>query len=100
MKVSNVMAGEAADCLTIHTEAVCFINLCTAGGILGYHSNNVEGRVVSYDINKQILDNPQMSSVFALAYHDALLLFIFSHFHVYMIENKPFEKGETYHFFT
>ena len=36
----------------------------------------------------------------ALAYHEALLLCIFFHFHLDMTENVPFEKGETCHFFT
>ena len=48
----------------------------------------------------QFLDNPQKSSIFALPYHDALLLCIFFHSHVYTIENIPFEKGELTIFFT
>ena len=39
------------------------------------------------------------SSIFASAYHDALLLCIFLHFHVYMIENIPLEKGQLTIFF-
>ena len=43
-----------------------------------------------------ILDNHQnqKSSILALAHHDAF------HFHVYMMENVPFEQGETCHCFT
>ena len=54
--------------------------------------------MVSYDTEKQFSDNHQKSSIFALAYHDALLLSILFHFQVHIIENKPFEKKETYHF--
>ena len=50
--------------------------------------------------HKAIFKESIKSSILALAYHDALLLCIFFHFHVYMIENIPFEKGETCHFFT
>ena len=68
------------------------INPCKASCILGYPSNLPDGRVV-------FLDDHQNSSSLALAYHNVLFLCIFFHFHVYMIENIPFEKGKTCHFF-
>ena len=57
------------------------VNLCTVGGIQGY-----QGAIFIYH---------QKSCLFALAYHDVLLLCTFFHFHVYRIEKHtvPFEKG-------
>ena len=67
---------------------------------LGYHSRitGCVGGILApkliKDTSKQFLDHHQKNSIFVLAYLDDLLLCIFSHFHVYMIENIPFEKGE------
>ena len=59
-----------------------------------------DDQVVSWDASKQFLDNHPKSSILALANHNVLFLCIFFHFHVYRIENIPFEKGDTCHFFT
>ena len=53
-----------------------------------------DGQVVSQDTNKQFLDNHQKNTILALANHNVLFLCILFHFHVYMIENVLFEKGE------
>ena len=46
------------------------------------------------------LGGNQKSSIFNLAYLDALLMCIFFHLHVYTIESIPFERVEAYHVFT
>ena len=52
-----------------------------------------------YGASKHISDHHPKSSILASAYHDALLLPIFFHFHVYVIENVPFKTRGTYRFF-
>ena len=54
----------------------------------------VEGRPT-----KPFLGNQQMSSYFALASQESLLLFILFHSEVYVIENKCSEERETFFFF-
>ena len=43
--------------------------------------------------NKQFSDNHQRRFILALVYHNVLFLCISFRFHLYMIENIPFEKG-------
>ena len=54
---------------------------------------------ISFIIKTLFLCNQQKRSYFALASHDSLLLFIFSHFEVYRIENECSEKRELVFFF-
>ena len=57
------------------------------------------GRVVHRHTSKNFLSNQHKSSHFALTSHDSLVLFIFFHSEVYMIENNGSEKGDSCFFF-
>ena len=67
-------------------EGLANLNLWVAGGILGYQQASFRS-----------LSSKELQ--IALAYHHVPFLWIFFHFHVHMIENIHFEKGETCHFF-
>ena len=71
------------------------VNPCTAVGVLGYHSNVFRGAVGILEYtSKQFLDIHQKSSIFALAYHDALLMCIFFHFCVYDRKHTFWKRGK------
>ena len=75
--------------------------VCSMAGCYAYIPVSMlfYGWVVSRRTNEHLLGTQQRSSYFAVASHESLLLFVFFHFEVCMIENECSEKREACLFF-